>query len=81
MVAGKSGSADLFDTAKGEYIDAGTLSFAGMFPAEHPKVIGVMYLQRVKEKGALSVSVTAPAFREIGAQTVALWDEAALEGR
>ena len=80
MVAGKSGSADLFDNEKGEYIDAGTLSFAGMFPAEHPKVIGVMYLQRVKEKGALSVSVTAPAFREIGAQTVALWDEAALEG-
>jgi cell division protein FtsI (penicillin-binding protein 3) len=76
-VAGKSGSADLFDLEKGEYIDAGTLSFAGIFPAETPKVIGVMYLQRVREKGALSVSVTAPAFRAIGSQTVALWDEAA----
>ena len=79
-VAGKSGSADLFDLAQGRYIDAGTLSFAGMFPAEHPKVIGVMYLQRVKEEGALSVSVTAPAFRRIGSQTVALWNEAALAG-
>ncbi len=80
-VAGKSGSADLFDIDKGEYIDAGTLSFAGIFPAEDPRVIGVMYLQRVKEEGALSVSVTAPAFRRIGSQAVALWDEAALAGR
>ncbi len=79
-VAGKSGSADLFDNDKGEYIDAGTLSFAGIFPAENPKVIGVLYLQRVREEGALSVSVTAPAFREIGSQAVALWDEAALSG-
>ena len=37
-VAGKSGSADLYDTERGEYIDAGTLSFAGMFPAENPRV-------------------------------------------
>lgn len=80
-LAGKSGSADLFDLNKGEYIDAGTLSFAGIFPAEHPKVIGVIYLQRIKEEGALSVSVTAPAFRRIGSQTVALWDEAALGDR
>ncbi len=80
-VAAKSGSADLFDTDKGSYIDAGTLSFAGIFPADDPKVIGVMYLQRVREKGALSVSVTAPAFGAIGASTVALWDSAALEGR
>ena len=80
-VAGKSGSADLYDTERGEYIDAGTLSFAGMFPAENPRVVGVMYLQRVKEKGALSVSVTAPAFRAVGSQAVALWDEAELAGR
>lgn len=73
-LAGKSGSADLFDTDKGEYIDAGTLSFAGIFPVENPRVVGVMYLQRVKEEGALSVSVTAPAFGAIGASTVALWD-------
>ncbi len=79
-VAGKSGSADLFDTDKGEYIDAGTLTFAGMFPADNPRVIGVIYLQRVKEENPLSVSVTAPAFRRIGSQTVALWDEAALSG-
>jgi len=79
-VAGKSGSADLFDLEKGEYIDAGTLSFAGIFPADNPKVIGVMYLQRIEEEGALSVSVTAPAFRAIGSQTVALWDSAALGG-
>lgn len=80
-LAGKSGSADLFDTEKGEYIDAGTLSFAGIFPAEDPKIVSVMYLQRVRQEGALSVSVTAPAFKEIGAQAVALWDDAALSGR
>jgi cell division protein FtsI (penicillin-binding protein 3) len=79
-LAGKSGSADLFDLEKGEYIDAGTLSFAGIFPADNPKVIGVMYLQRIEQEGALSVSVTAPAFRAIGSQTVALWDSAALGG-
>lgn len=80
-LAGKSGSADLFDTDKGEYIDAGTLSFAGIFPAEAPRIVTVMYLQRVRQEGALSVSVTAPAFKEIGAQAVALWDDAALGGR
>ncbi len=75
-LAGKSGSADLFDTDKGEYIDAGTLAFAGIFPAENPRVIGVMYLQRVEKEGALSVAVTAPAFGAIGTSAVALWDDA-----
>ncbi len=79
-VAGKSGSADLYDPEVG-YIDAGTLSFAGIFPADNPKIIGVLYLQRIDEKGALSVSVTAPAFKAIGSQAVALWDQAELEGR
>lgn len=77
-VAGKSGSADLYDTEKGAYIDAGTLSFAGMFPAQNPQLIGVLYLQRVKQKGALSASITAPAFRRIGSQAVALWTESQL---
>lgn len=79
-VAGKSGSADLYDPEQG-YIDAGTLSFAGIFPADKPKIIGVLYLQRIDEKGALSVSVTAPAFKAIGSQAVALWNQAELEGR
>ena len=79
-VAGKSGSADLYDPEQG-YIDAGTLSFAGIFPAENPKIIGVLYLQRIDEKGALSVSVTAPAFKAIGSQAAALWNQAELEGR
>jgi len=72
QVAGKSGSADLFDVEKGEYIDAGTLSFAGIFPADDPEVIGVVYLQKVKQK-TLSTYVTAPLFRAVGSETVALW--------
>lgn len=79
-LAGKSGSADLYDPEEG-YIDAGTLSFAGIFPAKNPKLVGVLYLQRIDEKGALSVSVTAPAFRAIGSQAAALWNEAELSGR
>jgi cell division protein FtsI (penicillin-binding protein 3) len=79
-LAGKSGSADLYDPEQG-YIDAGTLSFAGIFPAEKPKVIGVIYLQNIREKGALSVSVTAPAFKAMASQVTALWNQAELEGR
>ncbi len=74
-VAGKSGSADLYDTEKGAYIDAGTLSFAGFFPADDPKITAVVYLQRVAERegGTLSAMVAAPVFRNVGSEAVALW--------
>ncbi|ADI14720.1 peptidoglycan D,D-transpeptidase FtsI family protein [Truepera radiovictrix] len=73
-VAGKSGSADLFDTDKGVYINAGTLSFAGFFPADDPKVTAVVYLQRVDpNRGSLSALVAAPVFRRVGSEVVAHW--------
>ena len=71
-VAGKSGTADVFDNEKGEYIKAGTLLFAGMFPADNPRVTAVVYLQKPKEE-SLSTYVAAPVFRAIGSETVALW--------
>lgn len=73
-VAGKSGSADLYDTEKGAYIDAGTLTFAGIFPADNPKVTAVVYLQRVDpNRGSLSALVAAPVFRRVGSEALALW--------
>ena len=71
-VAGKSGTADIFDNEKGEYIHAGTLLFAGMFPADDPRVTAVVYLQKPKESH-LSTYVAAPVFRAVGSETVALW--------
>ena len=71
-VAGKSGTADVFDNEKGEYIKAGTLLFAGMFPADDPRVTAVVYLQKPKET-SLSTYVAAPVFRAVGSETVALW--------
>lgn len=72
-VAGKSGTADIFDQASGRYIPGDyTMSFAGFFPAEDPRVTAVVYLQK-PQIGTLSSLVATPIFRAVGSETVALW--------
>ena len=72
-VAGKTGTADVFNRQVGAYVKGDfTLSFAGMFPAETPRVTMVVYLQKPKI-GKSSTYVAAPLFRAIGSEVVALW--------
>jgi cell division protein FtsI (penicillin-binding protein 3) len=70
-VAGKTGTADIFDRAEGRYLDdAFALTFVGMFPATLPEVTIVVSLQRTLE-GSTSTAVAAPLFREIGSEVAA----------
>lgn len=72
-VAGKTGTADVYDNELGRYVEGDyTLSFAGMFPAERPQVIMVVYLQKPRENFS-STYVAAPLFRAIGSAAVARW--------
>lgn len=72
-VAGKTGTADVFDNEEGRYIPGDyTLSFAGMFPAERPEVVMVVYVHKPRVDTS-STYVAAPLFRAIGSRVVAGW--------
>jgi cell division protein FtsI (penicillin-binding protein 3) len=72
-MAGKTGTADVFDPEVGRYVEGDyTLSFAGMFPAERPQVIMVVYVQKPR-KDVSSTYVAAPLFQAIGTEAVARW--------
>ena len=71
LVAGKTGTADIYDSAEGRYFRSGTLGFGGIFPADNPRAIAVVYLQ--KPNNTSSTVVAAPLFRAIGSEAVALW--------
>jgi cell division protein FtsI (penicillin-binding protein 3) len=63
-VAGKTGTADSYDTRQGKYVDDYTLSFAGFFPANNPTVTMVVSVQR-PTKATMSTYVSAPLFGTI----------------
>lgn len=72
-VAGKTGTANIFDAEQGRYLQGEfAVGFAGIFPADKPRVTMVIYLKRPKI-GSLSVLVTTPIFHAIASETVALW--------
>lgn len=72
-VAGKSGTADVFDLDEGRYIeDDYSLTFAGMFPAERPDIVMVVTVQKPRVNTS-STYVAAPLFRAIGSEIVAGW--------
>ncbi len=72
-VAGKTGTADIFDRQLGRYTDGDyALTFAGMFPAEHPRVVMIVTVQKPK-LNKTSTYVAAPLFRAIGSEVVAHW--------
>lgn len=74
-VAGKTGTADVYDAATGTYPpDDYALTFAGMFPAEAPEVVVVVMLMK-PETGSTSTYVAAPIFRAIGSEIVAHWGQ------
>ncbi|MEM6431807.1 MAG: penicillin-binding transpeptidase domain-containing protein, partial [Deinococcota bacterium] len=72
-VAGKSGTADIFDHDAGRYIEGDyTMSFAGIFPADEPKVTALVYLQKPRV-GTTSSLVATPIFRVVGSEAIARW--------
>lgn len=72
-VAGKSGTADIFDLDEGRYIeDDYSLTFAGMFPADHPDIVMVVTVHKPRVNTS-STYVAAPLFRAIGSEIVAGW--------
>lgn len=72
-VAGKTGTADIYSAEQGTYPRGWySLTFAGMFPAEDPRVVMVVMLERPRSE-ATSTYVAAPLFRAIGSEIVAHW--------
>jgi cell division protein FtsI (penicillin-binding protein 3) len=75
-VAGKTGTADVYDPVTGTYPpDDYALTFAGIFPAEQPRVVVVVTLMK-PEADSTSTYVAAPMFRAIGTEVVAHWGQA-----
>lgn len=73
-VAGKTGTGDVFDDEQKRYLDGQyNLTFAGMFPAERPRVTMVVMLHRPQTEDSSSTYVAAPLFRDIGSEIVAHW--------
>jgi cell division protein FtsI (penicillin-binding protein 3) len=72
-MAGKTGTADVFDVGARAYLPGDyTVSFAGMLPAERPEVVMVVYVQKPRTSTS-STLVAAPLFRAIGSEVVAHW--------
>jgi cell division protein FtsI (penicillin-binding protein 3) len=72
-LAGKTGTGDVFDVTANAYVPGDyTVSFAGMFPAERPQVVMVVYVQKPRTLTS-STLVAAPLFRAIGSEVVAHW--------
>jgi cell division protein FtsI (penicillin-binding protein 3) len=63
-VAGKTGTADIYDTRQGKYLKDGTLSFAGFFPADNPTITMVVSVQKATV-ATMSTYVAAPLFASI----------------
>ncbi len=75
-LAGKTGTADIYDVAQGRYVPGDyTLTFAGMFPADEPEVVMVVSLQK-PDSAATATYMAAPLFQAIGTEIVATWDHA-----
>lgn len=73
LVAGKTGTADIYDAKAGTYIDGDyTTSFAGVFPADKPQYVVVVYVQKPRNQYRFGSTVAAPVFQRIAAETVAL---------
>lgn len=72
-VAGKTGTADIYSPELGTYPDGWySLTFAGIFPAENPRIVMVVMLQK-PDASATSTYVAGPLFRSIGSEVVAHW--------
>ena len=72
-VAGKTGTADIYDAQRREYVDGDySLTFAGIFPADQPRAVMVVTVQKPRTETS-STYVAGPLFRSIGSEVVAHW--------
>jgi cell division protein FtsI (penicillin-binding protein 3) len=72
-VAGKTGTADVYDVAAGAYVRGDyNVSFAGMLPAERPRFIISVTVHKPRTE-TMSTFVAVPLFSEIAKEAVALW--------
>jgi cell division protein FtsI (penicillin-binding protein 3) len=71
--AGKTGTADVYDAARGGYVaGAYAVSFGGIFPVERPEVVMVVTVHEPTTVKSSSL-VAAPLFRAIASEVVAHW--------
>ncbi|MFI7589419.1 peptidoglycan D,D-transpeptidase FtsI family protein [Spongisporangium articulatum] len=63
-VAGKTGTADYYDSDVGRY-NGYTASFVGMAPADDPAIVVAVFLQQPKKNGYYGGTVAAPIFQKI----------------
>lgn len=65
-IAGKTGTAQKYDAASGGYGRGLYMaSFAGLAPAEHPRIVGVVVVDEPPRELYYGGQVAAPVFREI----------------
>jgi cell division protein FtsI/penicillin-binding protein 2 len=65
-IAGKTGTAQKYDAAVGTYGHGMYLaSFAGIAPADHPRLVGVVVIDEPKGSQYFGGQVAAPVFREV----------------
>ena len=65
-VAGKTGTAQKYDAAVGTYGHGMYLaSFAGIAPADHPRLVGVVVIDEPRGSQYYGGQVAAPVFREV----------------
>lgn len=65
-IAGKTGTAQKYDAAIGTYGRGMYLaSFAGIAPADHPRLVGVVVIDEPKGREYFGGQVAAPVFREV----------------
>ncbi|HEY6194848.1 MAG TPA: penicillin-binding transpeptidase domain-containing protein [Candidatus Eisenbacteria bacterium] len=65
-IAGKTGTAQKYDPASGHYAPGMYLaSFAGIAPADHPRLVGVVVIDEPRGSQYYGGQVAAPVFREV----------------
>jgi len=64
-IAGKTGTAKLYDEKKGEYVKEYEASFVGYFPAKDPKYSCIVVINNPRTGGYYGAEVAAPVFKEI----------------
>ncbi|PID89740.1 MAG: peptidoglycan glycosyltransferase [Bacteroidia bacterium] len=64
-IAGKTGTAKIYDKNKGEYINKYKASFVGYFPADKPKYSCIVFVYAPEVGSYYGSSVAAPVFKEI----------------
>ncbi|TSA30397.1 MAG: penicillin-binding protein 2 [Verrucomicrobiaceae bacterium] len=72
-VAGKTGSAQAMNPAGGYFKDQYVTSFVGFFPAENPKVVGLVVVDKAKVDDKLNYGglTAAPVFSQIAEMSAA----------